>query len=419
MRPKTIRIIDICIGKPICFLLTVIRRGVAAISPQSSHDGPVQKILLLKLIEQGATVLAFSAIRRSIDMVGRQNVYFLVFAENQEIIHLLDIIPAANIFTIRSGNFLSFLFDIGRSLLTIRRLHIDAVVDMEFFSRASAIISFLTGAKRRAGLHRFTSEAPYRGDLMTHRLQYNPYIHTAQAYYLLVEALTMDEKEIPLPKFSLGAVDDAAPRFIPDTREGEAMKTLLRESFGREIRGPVVLLNPNAGDLLPLRKWPVGNFILLGKTLLEAYGDALVVITGAPSEKEAAVEISDRIGSSRAISLAGKTDLRELLVLYTIADILVTNDSGPAHFASMTNIDNIILFGPETPLLFGPTHGRFHTISAKLACSPCVNAFNHRFSPCANNVCMQAISVGEVAEAVRICLAERRTIGRNIPEITD
>ena len=45
--------------------------------------------------------------------------------------------------------------------------------------------------------------------------------------------------------------------------------------------------------------------------------------------------------------------MRELLTLYTLADVLVTNDSGPAHFASLTPVHTVVLFGPETPLLFG------------------------------------------------------------------
>ena len=60
---------------------------------------------------------------------------------------------------------------------------------MEFFSRASAIFAFLSGAANRVGLHRFTGELPYRGDLMTHRIQYLPHLHIAMQYLILVEAL--------------------------------------------------------------------------------------------------------------------------------------------------------------------------------------------------------------------------------------
>ena len=98
--------------------------------------------------------------------------------------------------------------------------------------------------------------------------------------------------------------------------------------------------------------------------------------------------------------MAGKTSLRELFLLYELSDLLVTNDSGPAHFASMTDTSILVLFGPETPQLFGPLGDGIEIIWKGLACSPCVNAFNHRFSPCTDNQCMHQITVDEVYERV-------------------
>ena len=99
--------------------------------------------------------------------------------------------------------------------------------------------------------------------------------------------------------------------------------------------------------------------------------------------------------------------MRQLIVLYTLADLLVTNDSGPAHFASLTGIDVITLFGPETPAVFGVRGPLSHILHAGLPCSPCVNAANNRLSACRNNLCMQAITVDRVeATALRV-LAER------------
>jgi ADP-heptose:LPS heptosyltransferase len=106
------------------------------------------------------------------------------------------------------------------------------------------------------------------------------------------------------------------------------------------------------------------------------------------------------------ISVAGATTLRDVLVLYTLADVLVTNDSGPGHFASMTDIHNVVLFGPETPQLFGPLGPNRHVIWAELACSPCVSPYNHRFSACSNNRCMQAISVDHVFAEVSSALSK-------------
>jgi len=115
-----------------------------------------------------------------------------------------------------------------------------------------------------------------------------------------------------------------------------------------------------------------------------------------------------QVGSERCFSLAGKTTLRQLLVLYTLAEVLATNDSGPAHFAALTPIDVVTLFGPETPALFAALTPRNHVLWSGIVCSPCVNAFNNRESQCKNNICMQRITVEQVFAEVRRAYDARR-----------
>ena len=79
---------------------------------------------------------------------------------------------------------------------------------------------------------------------------------------------------------------------------------------------------------------------------------------------------------------------------------------GPGHFSSLTDIHTIVLFGPETPALYGPLGRNAHVLYTGLACSPCVNALNHRFSPCQNNVCMQSITAEQAMEKVMLLLAQ-------------
>ena len=194
----------------------------------------------------------------------------------------------------------------------------------------------------------------------------------------------------------------APPVFTPTAAEIAGM----RERLGSPA-GPIVVLNPNASDLLPLRKWETSRFGELARRILESYPGALVVLTGAPSERSIATALQAGLGSPRVISVAGETSLRELLTLYTLADVLVTNDSGPGHFATLTPVHAIVLFGPETPRLFGPLAPATTVMWKELACSPCVSVFNHRLSPCRNNVCMQSITVDEVFEAVQSAVSGR------------
>ncbi len=106
-----------------------------------------------------------------------------------------------------------------------------------------------------------------------------------------------------------------------------------------------------------------------------------------------------QMGSVRTtLSRLPEKRLRQVLVLYTRSKILVIKDSGPAHFAAMTPIHVVTLFGPETPALFAARSPNATALWAGIACSPCVNAYNNRQSVCHNNLCMQAITVDDVFE---------------------
>jgi len=402
VRTQTIRVLDYWLGVPLCALLTVCRQLLG------ERPATPRRILFLKFIEQGATVLAQDAIRRATLHAGRDNVFFCVFESNRAILDVLDVIPRENIICIRDRRLGVFVIDFLRALATMRRRGVDTVIDMEFFSRASAIFAFLSGARTRAGLHRFTGELPYRGDLMTHRVQYNPHLHISLQYAVLVEAAMHDPVDEPLlkvPAAEIAGGQAAPPVFAPTAEEHTRISALIQEAGDASPADPVVLLNPNASDLLPLRKWERGRFTDLGRKILSMYPRARLVVTGAPAERVAAEQLCRDLNSPRVVSAAGRTSLRELLTLYTLANVLVTNDSGPAHFASLTSVHTVVLFGPETPLLFGSVAPATTIIWKQLACSPCVSVFNHRLSPCDNNLCMQLITVDEVFAAVDRALA--------------
>ena len=403
MGTDLIRKIDRWIGQPICWLLSLICRVGRALRRRPT-DEPPRKILFIKLIEQGSTILACRAFEAASKLVGQDSIYILVFDSNRPILDLLGYFRPENIFTLRDDTLLRFLMDALRVLRRVRRAGIDTTIDMEGFARAPVILAFLTGAKRRVGFHRFTTEGPYRGRLLTHELTYNFYLHTSLTFLSLVEALTAPPGEVPMLKRRLDEVDHRPPPFRPTPEEQEQMRQRLRRLGQRDVRRPIVLLNPNASDLLPLRRWPSDRFLDLGRRILLEHPEVTLAITGASAEREAAQALTAAIDPDRVLCLAGETTLRELLVLYTLSDILVTNDSGPVHFATLTDIHVIALFGPESPTLYRPLSPRATTIWAGLACSPCVNVFNHRHSPCRDNQCMQAISVAEVLHAVNSIL---------------
>lgn len=389
--------LDRRVGVPLCFVLTLARRVADWFSPDSGR-GECRSILFLKLAEQGSTVLAYDALRRAVERVGRDHVYFLVFDNNRFVVDVLGIIPERNVLTVQTTSARTMAASGLARLHQIRRARIDACVDMEFFTRFSAAIAWLTGARQRVGFHTYFGEGPYRGDLMTHRVLYNPHLHTARAFTSLVAAL--DEPPRRFPTFPLVPPTEPAIASVTfsEAERTEAQRILHEAGVGPEHR--TILLNANASDLLPLRKWDGENYVRLANRLLQTFADAAVAFTGAPVEAPAIEALVARVNSPRCVSLAGRTTLRQLLAIYERADVLVTNDSGPAHFASMTPVDVVALFGPETPALFSALGPRSHPIWLGLACSPCVNAFNNRQTACRDNQCMKRIGVDEVFEAV-------------------
>jgi ADP-heptose:LPS heptosyltransferase len=402
MNIAAMRRIDVWAGVPVCFFLTAIHKLAGIFHPTKPRA--IRKILFVKPAEQGATVLAYPAIIKAIEKVGCENVYFVVFQNNRHILDIMDVVPGGNIITVQSHGVLSTSVSFLRAIMRIRKEKIDTVLDFEFFARVSAIICYLSGAERRIGLRSYNGAAGYRGDLFTHPIPYNSHIHTIETYRILFDAIDAPMQE--LPALDLKARTEHAydlPKFRPGPQDIKEAEELLRRKFGQARSGPVIILNANAGDMLPLRCWPRQNYTLLAHLLLGKYPQANIVLTGSAEEAEPTVEIASQVKSNRCVSIAGETSLRQLMTLYTMAGILVTNDSGPAHFASLTPIHTIVLFGPETPLLFAPKSPRTCAIEAGLACSPCISVLDGRRTKCRNNICMKAIAVERVfSETCRI-----------------
>ena len=242
---------------------------------------------------------------------------------------------------------------------------------------------------------------------MTHRLSFNPFLHASQIFHLLIEALRLPAGKLPACNV-IPSDQGPLPEYQPELARVAEAKALLRSVIGADTIPPIVLLNANCGDFLPLRRWDPKRYVELARRLLDQYQDLTVVFTGLPEEAEETQALVQQVASERCVSVAGRTTLQQLVVLYCIAELLVTNDSGPAHYATVTPIDVITLFGPETPAVFGACTPRSRLLWAGIACSPCVNAFNDRQSSCTDNVCMKRITVDEVFELACRLYDERR-----------
>lgn len=406
MNVDLFRRVDRLVGVPLCFALSVLDR-LRPRRPRGVATWPPRRILLLKLPEMGSVVLLHPLLERARQRWPECEIWLVTFEESRAVVALLGSIPAERVLTISTRGPGRFVASVVRVLAQVRALGFDAVIDLEFFARFSALFAYLTRAQSRVGFHRFHTEGLYRGALLTHPVAYNPYLHTAHAFLTLLEALAHDPSEAPLVKDRVANLALPMPRFVPRPEESRDLATRLDVLAGTRVADrPLYLLNPNASELIPIRRWPVERYVELAERLL-ADPRALLALIGSSDDRPAANAICARISSPRLLNLAGTTSVRELVTLFTLATALVSNDSGPAHFASLTDLPTVTLFGPETPQLYGPLGPHQTNLYAGFACSPCVTAHNHRHSACQRARCLEAISVEQVLAALDAMIAKR------------
>uniref|UniRef100_UPI004048BDE8 glycosyltransferase family 9 protein n=1 Tax=Polynucleobacter sp. TaxID=2029855 RepID=UPI004048BDE8 len=399
---NTMRAIDHWAGVPLCAIVSPVVALMDAIKNVFSKDIEApRKMLFIELSEMGSAILVDPAMRNA--QARGAELFFLIFKSNKASLTLLNTVKPENIFTIDSSSLSCLIKDTLRFLFWSRQRHIDTVIDLELFSRFTALLTGLCGARRRVGYHIFHGEGLWRGFMLTRKVHYNPHMHITKNFLSLIHAAFAKEIEVPFSKIhisddevrleqavihppALDAVSDRIKKLCQDAQ--------IDYTCGKQR---LILVNPNASDLLPQRRWAQQRFSELIQALHTSYPDDLILITGSPAEFDYVEKVRVVANVKNALNFAGQVSFAELPPLYTLADVMVTNDSGPGHFSAVTPLRTVVLFGPETPALYGSI-GNSIAITANLACSPCVSAANHRKTPCHNNVCMQAITVAQVLE---------------------
>jgi ADP-heptose:LPS heptosyltransferase len=397
MKLKTMRAVDYWIGIPMCFVGTML---VRLLGTPKGPEKP-QRVLFVELSEMGSTVIANPALEKTKRELGAE-IFFLIFERNVDCLRLLPTVPEGNIVTIRETSLFALALDTLRFLRWVRKAKIDTVVDMELFSRYSGLLTGLSGAKRRVGFHRFHAEGLYRGEMLTHRVNYNGHIHMAKNFICMVNALLAPKPEVPYSKTFVSDEEIRVPIQPVTEDEKEFVRGLIRQVYPeyRPDFHRVVLINPNSSELLPQRRWDRDRYCMLAAMIANEWDDVLVLITGSPAERGEALRMQEKVNHARFRSFAGMHKLIAINALYNIAEVLVSNDSGPAHFSAIAPIRSIVLFGPETPKLYGSL-GNTEAIWAELSCSPCVTAANQKNSACNDAVCMKLITPERVLESVR------------------
>lgn len=219
-----------------------------------------------------------------------------------------------------------------------------------------------------------------RGFLLTRGIPIQPrtdHRHQALYYRDLLFGLGMEETS---DDFSLSVDRQEVVR----TEEWLEARNIL-------IKKPLVIFNPGAyyGSA---KRWPAEYFAELA-SLLQNSRHAQIMLIGSAEEKPLAEAISSQMDSPPLV-LSGQTSLPRLAALIRLADLFVTNDSGPMHLANFLGIPVVALFGPTEPARTGPFRQPSAVIHKGAPCWPCWYRecpFDHR--------CMVDITPEEVFQA--------------------
>ncbi|WP_128113308.1 glycosyltransferase family 9 protein [Polynucleobacter necessarius] len=407
---NTMRAIDHWVGVPLCAIVSPFIALLDGIKNIFGRDKAApKKLLFIELSEMGSAILVDPAMRNA--QARGAELYFLIFKSNRASLTLLNTVKPANIFTIDSSSLGGLIKDTLRFLIVARYHRIDTVIDLELFSRFTALLTGLCGARRRVGYHIFHGEGLWRGFMLTRKVHYNPHIHITKNFLSLIHAAFAKEIEVPFSKIHIpdsevrleqAVINPTVLEKVRERIEKKAKEAGISYTHGKER---LILINPNASDLLPQRRWAQQRFSELIQAVHQHYPNDLILITGSPAEFVYVDKVRSVANVKNALNFAGQVTFAELPPLYTLSDVMVTNDSGPGHFSAVTPLRTVVLFGPETPALYGSV-GNSIAITANLACSPCVSAANHRKTPCHDNVCMQAITVDQALDKVKLQLHE-------------
>ena len=168
-------------------------------------------------------------------------------------------------------------------------------------------------------------------------------------------------------------------------RKEDARQLLI--DHGAATEKPVAVLCPGSVNSRA-KRWPVERYAELSDRLSES--GATAVLIGSPNERDVSDEVRAR-AHHRPVVLTGKTTVAEVVALISIADVLVTNDTGPAHIGAAIGTPTLVIFGPTNPLTTYPMSPTAEMIREPPDCAPCMLRdcpIDHR--------CMTAISVEAV-----------------------
>ena len=261
-----------------------------------------------------------------------------------------------------------------RLIAGLRRRRFDTVIDLTDGDRA-AFLSWISGAPVRIG---FNDEHRWRGRF---------YTQVVQSARGVQHRIDRDLEALKPMSIQAGSKD---PQLWLTPEEANSADELL-DQLGVQRSQSIVILQPGARYWF--KAWPPERFAELADRLTSQYG-CQVLIGGSRQEGDLAQQIR-QMAKSRPIIMAGRTTIKQFAAIAKKSALFVGNDSGAMHIASAVGTPVVALFGPSSPVEWGPRGGATEVIYKGLDCRTCF----HPTCPRGEQNCMKLFAVDEVMSA--------------------
>lgn len=247
----------------------------------------------------------------------------------------------------------------------------------------SAIVARLSGATRRVGYAR-----DGRSWLLTDKLR--PRVGPDGAF---VPVPALDYYNDPARHLGCTDVSDKL-----ELAAGPADEAAIDQRLGAiDTARPLVVLNPGA-NYGYAKCWPAEYYAEVADTLTRTH-NARVVASLSPKERPIADRLAAAMKSPIEIFVDPPLGLGPLKALVKRCSLLITNDTGPRHFAAAFNVPVITIFGSSDPAWTITRFAKERTIMLNLDCQPCME----RECPLKHHKCMKDLPASRViAEAAQM-----------------
>lgn len=201
-----------------------------------------------------------------------------------------------------------------------------------------------------------------------------------------IKALPMQDYYLQLCRYlQLKLPDDPRPRLYLSEQLEEKGEARLA-GYGIEKQDVVIGLNPGA-SFGSSKCWPAERFARLAELLQTRYRCKLLLLVG-PGEDKIADAIVSKSDAEIINTSNDKIDLAELKPLIQRCNLLITNDTGPRHYAVAFDVPNIVLMGPTNPVYTARNLEHTTVLQRDLPCVPC----HKKTCPLGHHGCMTEIT---------------------------